>query len=108
MTGFNKMAFRKTRIFGTHGELYGNGKSIKHFNFLNDRTETIPVYVSDDPLLSGHGGGDDILMESFLTAILTGNSKKILSTPQDTLESYLMVFAAENSRRHKKVVDLNY
>ena len=106
MTGFNKMAFRKTSIFGTRGELYGDGKIIKHFDFLTDKTETIKVDISDDPMLSGHGGGDNGLMESFLNAILKDDPNLILSDPQDTLESYLMVFGAELSRHDKKVVDL--
>ncbi len=106
MTGFNKMAFRKTSIFGTKGALYGDGKVIKHDDFLTDKTETINVDISDDPMLSGHGGGDNGLMHNFLTAILKNESGLILSDPQDTLDSYLMVFGAELSRRNKKVVDL--
>ena len=106
MTGFNRMAFRKTSIFGTCGELYGDGKIIKHFDFLTNNTEKIIVDASDDPMLSGHGGGDDGLMRSFLSAILKDDPNLILSDPQDTLESYLMVFAAEFSRSNKQVVEL--
>ncbi|MBC8180911.1 Gfo/Idh/MocA family oxidoreductase [candidate division KSB1 bacterium] len=106
MTGFNKMAFRKTIIFGTKGELYGDGKVIKHYDFLTEKTETIKVDITDNPLLAGHGGGDDGLMNNFLTAILKDDPNLILSDPQDTLDSYLMVFGAELSRRNKEVVDL--
>jgi predicted dehydrogenase len=107
MTGFNKMAFRKTCIFGTKGELYGDGKVIKHYDFLTDKTAKIKIDIPDDSLLSGHGGGDDGLMGNFLNAILKDEPDFILSTPQDTLESYLMVFKAEESRKNMQVVELD-
>jgi predicted dehydrogenase len=106
MTGFNEMAFRKTSIFGTKGELYGDGKKIQHFDFLIDKTTDITIDIPDDSLLSGHGGGDDGLMMNFLNAILRDEADFILSDPDDTLESYLMVFKAEWSRRNKKVIEL--
>ena len=106
MTGFNEMAFRKTSIFGTRGELYGDGKVIKHYDFLTDKTTEIKMDIPDDSLLSGHGGGDDGLMGNFLNAILKDEPDLILSDIQDTLESYLMVFKAELSRRNKQVIHL--
>ena len=106
MTGFNRMAFRKTSIFGTRGELYGDGKIIKHFDFLSNSTKKISIDIENDDMLSGHGGGDDGLMENFLTAILKNEPNLILSESQDTLESYLMVFGAELSRKNKQVVEL--
>jgi hypothetical protein len=47
-------------------------------------------------------------MNAFTAAIATGDRKKILSGPQETLESHLMVFAAERSRREGRVVEMQY
>jgi len=50
-----------------------------------------------------HGGGDEGLMEAFINALYTGDRSKILSGPDVSLESHLMVFAAERSRRNNTV-----
>ena len=41
MTAFNRGSHRKTRIFGTRGEIYGDGVIIEHFDFLSDETREI-------------------------------------------------------------------
>ena len=106
MTAFAEMAFRKTRIFGTRGELYGDGVNIHHYDFLTDKTVIIDTTAQTDSLLSGHGGGDDALMFSFLTAVKEKNPAKILSGAVESLESHWMVFAAEESRLKSTVVHL--
>jgi predicted dehydrogenase len=105
---FNKWTDRKTRVFGTRGELYGDGERIEHFDFLTDKTETIDTRPLKQDDAYGHGGGDFGLMNAFTAAIATGDRKKILSGPQETLESHLMVFAAERSRREGRVVEMQY
>jgi hypothetical protein len=97
---------RKTRIFGTRGEINGNGSEIKIFNFLTQKTEIVDTNASDGSILGGHGGGDGGLMESFVTALATDDASQILSGPDATLESHLMVFAAEKSRKEGKVITL--
>ncbi len=97
---------RKTRIFGTRGEINGNGSEITIFNFLTQKTEIVDTNASDGSILGGHGGGDGGLMESFVTALATDDASQILSGPDATLESHLMVFAAEKSRKEGKVITL--
>jgi predicted dehydrogenase len=41
MTGFNRKRDRETRIFGTRGELTGNGRVIEVYDFLTDSTERL-------------------------------------------------------------------
>jgi len=106
MTAFNKAGHRKTRIFGTRGEVYGNGQTIEVFDFLTDQTEVIDTSKTDASILGGHGGGDYGLMHSFVTAVAEGDQSRILSGPQETLESHLMVFAAEEARRQGTVVPI--
>ena len=106
MTAFTELADRKTRIFGTLGYLEGNGNIIEHLDFLTDKTNVIQTGDSDGSILSGHGGGDYELMKSFVASIANNNPEKILSGPVETLETHLMVFAAEEARRKNCVVDL--
>ena len=106
MTAFNQAGHRKTRIFGTRGELLGDGEKITHFDFLTDSTEVIDTTKSDASILGGHGGGDFGLMQSFVHAVGTGDRSAILSGPAETLETHLMVFAAEEARHHNRVVEV--
>ncbi|OGV46449.1 MAG: oxidoreductase [Lentisphaerae bacterium GWF2_44_16] len=97
---------RKTRIFGTKGDIYGDGSKIEIFDFLTQKTETVDTNASDATILGGHGGGDYGIMDSFIKAVAENNPKLIISGPDETLESHLMVFAAEKARRENKVVNL--
>jgi predicted dehydrogenase len=108
VVAFNKWTDRKTRIFGTRGELHGDGQSIEHFDFLADKTDTIDTRRAQEDDAYGHGGGDFGLMQAFTSAIASGDRRKILSGPQETLASHLMVFAAERSRREGHVVEMQY
>jgi len=108
MTAFTPSSDRKTRIFGTLGHLEGDGRYIHHFDFLSDRKETIDTKVqSDGTMLSGHGGGDFHLMKSFVSAVAGNDQSQILSGPVETLESHLIVFAAERSRMGGKIVEVD-
>jgi predicted dehydrogenase len=106
MTAFNKHEARKTRIFGTLGEIHGDGRRIERFDFLTDGTEVIDTAGPDGTALGGHGGGDYELMKSFISAVAGNDPSKILSGPQETLESHLMVFAAEKARREGRAVEV--
>lgn len=108
MTAFTRQRDRETRIFGTRGELFGNGRTIEVHDFLTDRTETIDTHQSSDgSIATGHGGGDDQLMAQFVAAIATGDPGKILSGPEESLETHLMVFAADTARREGRVVEVS-
>ncbi|CAM3599542.1 hypothetical protein [Deinococcus frigens] len=108
MTAFTRARGRETRIFGTRGELYGDSQSIEVYDFLTGETSVMDTDIaSDGSILSGHGGGDDGLMAAFLAAVGQNDPGLILSGPQETLESHLMVFAAERARQTGQVVDVN-
>lgn len=106
MTAFTESTDRRTRVFGTMGELSEDGPGIHHFDFLSNRTEVIDIEAPDSSILGGHGGGDYELMKSFISAVANNDSKMILSGPEETLETHLMVFAAERARREHRVIDL--
>jgi len=80
----------QTRIFGTRGELEGDGtETISHFDFLTREkrifnvSQEIPI-DSNTPQ-SGHGGGDFGITRAFVYACVTGNQAFITSGPKQTL-----------------------
>jgi predicted dehydrogenase len=105
MTAFAKGG-RKIRIFGTKGEISGDGSVLKIFDFLTEKTKTIDTNASDGTILGGHGGGDYGVMKNFVNAVSKNNPKLIISGPEESLESHLMVFAAEKARKENIVVNL--
>jgi predicted dehydrogenase len=106
MTAFNAGSHRKTRIFGTRGEIYGDGESIEVYDFLSDTRRVIETNTGDASLLGGHGGGDYGLMDRFVAAIAAGDQGLILSGAEESLETHRMTFAAERARLEHRVVDL--
>lgn len=106
MTAFNRGGHRKTRVHGTRGELYGDGRMIELFDFLAGQGKSIDTASTEGTISGGHGGGDDGIMHSFLDAVGSGDASRILSGPRETLESHLMVFRAEQARLQNRVLDV--
>ena len=106
MTAFTDLAHRRTRIFGSRGMLTGDGQKIDVYDFLTDRTDTVDTETPGGSILGGHGGGDYGLMQGFVRAVAENDPSRILSGPEESLETHLMVFAAEQARRENRVVDL--
>ena len=107
MTAFNFHSGRKTRIFGSLGQIETDGVTITVRKFLDDSTREINTETNNDGgILTGHGGGDFGVMDAFVRALETNDRSHILSGVDETLESHLMVFAAEESRRTGKVIEV--
>jgi predicted dehydrogenase len=102
MSAFTPQRHRITRVFGTHGWVVDDGSRLEHHTFRNGRTEVIEVSGAD----GRHGGGDDRLLGAFLEAVARRDPSLLSSGPDETLESHLLVFAAEQARREGRVVDL--
>ena len=100
----------KLRIFGTRGVLCLNGMQIQVFDFLTDTSKTYNAahFIADSVkgAAGGHGGGDGGLMTQFVEAVHCRDQKKLLTGPDETLESHQIVFAAEQSRRTGRVVKM--
>ncbi len=98
---------RVTRVFGTKGSICGDGEKIVITDFMTGEVETVDTNIANDGgILSGHGGGDGGIVDSFIAAIETGDTSHILSGLDESLESHLMTFAAEESRRTGNVVKI--
>ena len=107
MTAFTRMRARETRIFGTRGELHGDGDRIDVYDFLTGDTTRHETGLNPDGAIStGHGGGDDGVMADFIAAAAAGDPAMIATTPAHTLESHRIAFAAEVARRENRVVTL--
>jgi len=108
MTAFTRMRDRETRIFGTRGELYGNGNALEVYDFQTRATTRHEIGVhSDGEIPSGHGGGDDGVMAGFVAAVAAGDPALVPTSPAETLESHRVAFAAEVARREGRVVALD-
>ena len=111
---------RKTKIYGTKGELeWDDAKSsteISHYDFLTRQTCQIDCsnaspnvrgnLVTDLGKLSGHGGSDYWLMDSFVEAMIKNDKSLVLTDVKDSFRSHLIVFAAEHSRLSNTKVDI--
>jgi predicted dehydrogenase len=107
MTAFNEGGNRRTRVFGTRGELIGDGSTIECFDFLSNTRQVIDTRAPDGSLAGGHGGGDYGLMRAFVEAVARQDASPILSGPEETLDTHMMVFAAEEARAVGTVVDVD-
>ncbi|KAI1863061.1 hypothetical protein JX265_009107 [Neoarthrinium moseri] len=106
-----KQCDRYTYIYGTEGEIYADSKTITVEDFRTGETKTYKPRLES----LGHGGGDVGLTRQFILAVdLVKNhgwaaekaqAEYIGCTLEEVIRSHAMVFAAEEARREKKVVD---
>lgn len=95
---------RRIVIQFERGELSGNlsrGK-INKIKYTGRRDEGI-VEEIDTGALGGHGGGDAILLKNFFDSIRSQNYQGSLTSAQQSLQSHLIAFAAEKSRKSSKL-----
>jgi predicted dehydrogenase len=98
MSAFTPFARRRTRVMGSRGFLDGDGERLTLTDFVSGETSTVTVAGAGGDAGRGHDGGDDGVMAAFVAAVETGDPSSIRSGPRASLESHLMVFAAEDSR----------
>jgi predicted dehydrogenase len=103
MTAYTSMRGRQTRIFGTRGELYGDGRFVEVYDFLSDAVSRHDAGEAT----SAHGGGDDEVIAGFVAAVAAGDQSLAPTTPAATLESHRIAWAAEESRHERRVIELS-
>ena len=103
MTAFNAGG-RYLRLHGTHGSIKAetDSNSIELHRFADNTRTKIEIPHQS----GGHGGADHKLMENFVFALRTEDPGAVLTTTEESLASHKIVFAAEQSRREKRVVEL--
>ncbi len=104
MEAFTPTGGRRTRIMGTTGYIEGDGSKFTVTDFRtreeklwNMKVKEIPEYRD-----SGHGGGDHALFRDFVEAVAYQDPGRLSSTIDVSIESHLMGFAAERSRKSGK------
>ena len=103
MTGLSADFCRQIKIFGTQGQIeanMGTGQIVLH-RFWEEK-QIIPLDMGTEA--SGHGGGDFGIMRDFLRVLRHGGTSR--SSAEVSLQSHLICFAAERSRKEHLVVDL--
>jgi predicted dehydrogenase len=104
MHGHSHRESRTMRYDGTRATLRAafayDEASIEIHDHLTGAVERVDIPAAE----SGHGGGDFGIVRSFLAA-LRGDERP-LTTARESLESHLMAFAAEESRREGTVIEM--
>ncbi len=106
-----KQCERRGRIYGTKGEIEYDSKMIRVYDFA---TKQAHIHHPPEPG-GGHGGGDAGLAMAFFRAVHAVKTGQMAAaeaqrvhigcTLHDIIRSHAMVFAAEEARREKKVVN---
>ena len=107
LAGCSRYGERRTVIFGSRGEIRCDGSKIELYSYLDGRITEIDITPDTGSLVSHHNGGDKRCLESFVDALRTGDSSRIVTGAEISLETHYMVFAAELSRREKRTVRLS-
>ena len=104
MEAFAPSGGRRTRIMGTRGFIDGDGHqfTITEFGSMktrvwNQKVDEIPEYKD-----SGHGGGDHGVLRDLLEAVCWNDESRLTSTVAVSVESHVMGFDAEKSRKNGK------
>lgn len=102
MDAFAPVGGRRTRVMGTMGFIDGDGSQFVVHDFRTGKKYYWDKKVSDIPEYkgSGHGGGDLALFRDFVEAVSAGDPKHLSSTIDVSMESHLMCFQAEKSRKN--------
>ncbi len=106
MQGHSHAESRTLRIDGSHASLLAKFASLHSYIEIHDhrsmKVERIEFPI--DLKQTGHGGGDFGIMRDFISNMKKG--KPPSTSAWESLESHLMAFAAEESRHHRKKIDM--
>lgn len=103
MTGLSADFSRQLKIFGTEGQItadMGTKEIVLHR--FGEEKRNIPVDMGLEA--SGHGGGDYGIMSDFLNILRNGGESR--TSAEVSLQSHLICFAAERSRKENIVITL--
>lgn len=108
MEAFTHYHGRRSRIMGTMGDIVGDSQTILITDFRTGEQEKWNVKEHAE-ISSGHGGGDWGLLKDWLLAVDQQDPSLLTSTLDASMESHLMGFQAEKSRKNFTVekVELN-
>ncbi len=99
---------RRTRVMGSKGDIVGDMEHFVLTDFLTGKATTWDITVEDveNYKSSGHGGGDWALVTDWVRAVKTQDPTVLTSTIDASVESHIMGFQAEVSRKNKQVMPI--
>lgn len=104
LNGFNTTETREIRILGTKGDLRANMEknyiTVRKFGEISETTIRPKVYAG------AHSGGDAMLMKDVVNIVRDGNWESARTSAVQSVESHIMAFAAEVSRKEGIIVDI--
>lgn len=106
MTAFTNKITRKIYLYGSHGEIYGDLDEKKIVIQSFGRGEEIINLNLPFRDLVGHAGGDEGIVDEFVR-LMKGEIKETSSNIEESMESHLMAFSAEEARLNNKVVNMD-
>lgn len=106
LEAFTAWEARKTRVMFSMGEVEGDNDLIKVTDFRTKEVTTWKASEQKEFNNSGHGGGDHGLMQNFVQAVAQNNRALLTSTIDASIESHIMGFMAETSRKNGKSMDI--
>ena len=108
MEAFTSYGGRRTRVMGSMGDMVGDMEELTVTDFRTQKSVKLVPKAEDLQNFrdSGHGGGDWMLMRDFVTAIANQDPARLTSTIDQSIESHLIGFAAEESRQTNSVVEV--
>lgn len=104
LAGCSKFGNRRTTVFGSHGELFGDGERLTLHSYLTGKTEEIEVPSPSVP--DHHWGGDYNMVQAFVDAAISGDKSGIVTGPEISLATHYLVFAAEIARNNGAVLKM--
>ena len=107
MEAFTSYGGRRTRIMGTLGDIVGDMNTMDIYNYKTrklKRWDSSNVQDVENYQNSGHGGGDWRLAHDFVQAVANQDKNLLVSTVEESVDSHIIGFKAEESRKKKKLV----
>ena len=100
MESYTYTGGRETKVFGTRGEIVGDGRKLTIYHFDTRTTEVWDSVLEAGAVQgSGHGGGDYGLMDELVKQLTEGDPAQYTDIFDVSLESHRIAFAAEASRK---------
>jgi hypothetical protein len=108
MEAFTSYHGRRTRIMGAMGDMVGDMEELVVTDFRTGKqTKLVPKAEDVEGYKnSGHGGGDWLLVRDFVQAVSHQDPKMLTSTIEESIESHIMGFMAEESRKKGAVMNI--
>ena len=108
MEAFTPWGGRRTRIMGSMGFIEGDMTQFIIYNFSSGESKKFETKALDvaNYKNEGHGGGDWRLVANWIQAVAQQNPSLLTSTIDNSIESHVMGFAAELSRKESRVMDI--